>query len=104
MVHGRYDGILFPTSNYVQNANDYNDDIDTVNPNADEICDGVIMIVMTFDDMDEDVLDDNKIQIFLDSDNDGYGDDSTLLGCLCKRVCLRGDCDETDILIHPNNF
>ena len=46
---------------YEQNANDCDDDIDTVNPNADEICDGIDNDCDGLDDMDEDVLDDNKI-------------------------------------------
>ena len=94
---------------YVQNANDCDDDIDTVNPNADEICDGIDNDCDgLFDDMDEDVLDDNKIQIFLDLDNDGYGDDTSVTLDFCSipegYVILGGDCDETDILIHPNNY
>ena len=47
--------------------------------------------------MDEDVLDDNKIQIFLDSDSDGYGDNSnTLLACTVQSgyVLMGGDCDD----------
>ena len=85
---------------YVDNYLDCNDQNNTINPNADEVCDSI--------DNNCDGLVDNEAldapEWYRDLDLDGYGDDAeTLSACLIPSgyAAEGGDCDDQDSSIHP---
>ena len=85
---------------YIKGA-DCNDGDDAVNPGAAEVCDG--------SDNDCDGLVDPEgsgggSTFYLDTDGDGYGDDSvTVESCAAPEgyVALDGDCDDSDASFNP---
>ncbi len=87
-------------SGAVDNAEDCNDNNDTIHPDAVEVsCDGV--------DDDCDGTEDDALDAgtwYLDGDTDGYGDDSALLTA-CEAPSgyadHGGDCDDANRTIHP---
>jgi hypothetical protein len=89
-----------PPSGAVLDAQDCDDTSADVNPNADEICNGVD------DDCDTstDAAASDAPSWFLDNDEDGYGLDASELAA-CDRptgyVAEGGDCDDGDDAYHP---
>mgnify|MGYP000270936296 FL=1 len=85
---------------FVGDDSDCDDDDPTVNPDADEVCNGID------DDCDE-VVDDDAIDRttwFTDGDGDGFGDDdATIEACEMPTgtVADGGDCDDDDNLTYP---
>ena len=89
-----------PLDGYVQNNSDCDDNNPGVNPAGTEICN-------TLDDDCNALIDDGVIGAetwYLDSDGDGFGDDSSRLeSCevLDGYVQKGGDCDDNNIQINP---
>ncbi len=87
-------------SGYAAQAGDCDDLRPAVNPEADELCNGI-------DDDCDDAVDDDPIDMgvwYTDSDGDGYGDyDSATRACEgpSGTVDQGGDCDEADASINP---
>ncbi len=84
---------------------DVDDDCDdnnaAVNPDAEEVCDGID------NDCDEEVDEEDAAPAtwYADGDGDGYGDDSTATescDALSGHVLESGDCNDTDPDMHPN--
>lgn len=93
-----------PISGYADNGGDCDDSNQAVNPEAQEICDGIDNDCDG--DIDEEPLDGNYY--FLDSDRDGYGSDaSSVLSCSnpdpSQYVSQGGDCDDADADVYPGN-
>ncbi len=88
-----------PGANYVSNDEDCDDGADFANPMGTEICNGID------DDCNGDVDDspDDGVQLFVDSDLDGYGDaNSPVFGCPATGLAdNEDDCDDTDAAIRP---
>lgn len=89
-----------PSSRYVENNDDCDDDNDDLNPGATEVCDGV--------DNDCDGIVDEDLTsttYYYDADEDGYGNsDMSFTDCTEVPegyVLTGGDCDETDPSINP---
>ncbi len=86
----------------VADDSDCDDGDATVNPAADEVCDGVD------NDCDGAVDEDDAIDPltwYADADGDGYGDvNDTALGCTAPAgyVANRSDCDDTDAAVNPD--
>lgn len=91
----------FAPAGFVDNAFDCNDNDENINPDADEICDGI--------DNNCNGLNDDGIATnayFLDSDNDGFGDfEASLDTCSTEApmgyVINSEDCDDTNEFIFP---
>ena len=89
----------FAPVGYVQDGGDCNDDVDSINPDADEDCDGIDN--NCDGDVDNDVT---FFTVYADGDSDGFGDPLTT-----EEVCddvvgfLReaGDCDDDDPAVRP---
>ena len=83
---------------YVHNSMDCNDDMATVYPDADEICDGVDNDCDgLIDDMDSDIDLSTAISFYIDQDEDGYGDPMiTVRSCVqpAGYVEKRDDCND----------
>ena len=82
-------------------AGDCDDNDDSINPDATETCDGI-------DNDCDGAIDDGDAQVavYLDTDGDGFGDDSTItLSCpddIPENYTMNGnDCDESDASINP---
>jgi len=75
---------------------DCNDENATINPEAEEVCDGV-------DNNCDDEIDANAADadLYPDSDGDGFGDRDS--AALCSGVDNKSDCDDTDESINPNS-
>ncbi|MFH1463952.1 MAG: MopE-related protein [Pseudomonadota bacterium] len=90
-------------SDFVTDATDCDDVLDTVFPGADEHCDGVDEDCDGLaDDDDPDTLD--RTTWYADADADGYGDDATAAeACLVPAggVLSGGDCDDADPAVNP---
>ncbi|MBW2254757.1 MAG: hypothetical protein JRI25_09200 [Deltaproteobacteria bacterium] len=85
----------------VTDASDCDDSLESINPDADEVCNGVD------DDCDDDI-DEGLVgeqEFYLDSDGDGFGDpDATESPCNGLRDGLvenAGDCDDSDHHVYP---
>ncbi len=92
-------------STHVEDATDCDDSDGAINPDAEELCDGVD------NDCDELVDDDDEVTgsstWYEDADGDGYGDeDSTTEACFQPddHVAEPGDCDDSDESIHPDRL
>ncbi len=89
-------------SGYVSNADDCDDSSPWVHPEGEEQCDGVL---------DEDcdgTIDESGASDattwYVDSDNDGHGDDATAVTACSDpggMVDVGGDCDDADVDINP---
>lgn len=86
------------SAGFVTNAEDCNDNDASINPEADEICDGI-------DNNCDGVLDDGTlITYYLDLDLDGYGNlDNTIEACEqpSNAVTNADDCDDDNPTINP---
>ena len=90
-----------PGADWVSNADDCNDLRNDINPEADEVCDGL-------DNNCDGITDINAIDAstwYADSDKDGYGDSATTINS-CQAVdgyVTNGDdCDDTQNGINPD--
>ena len=88
-----------PPENYVDNDGDCDDTDPEIAPNIEEICDGIDN--NCDDEVDEDLL----LLFFWDADEDGFGDEDTIVEA-CeegpKITLTGGDCDDIDPLINPD--
>jgi hypothetical protein len=65
---------------YVTNAQDCDDNEDTIHPDADEVCDGLDNNCNSLvDELDPDLIATELISWFIDADGDGYGDENTMV-------------------------
>lgn len=91
---------------WVDNADDCDDLDDSINPDGQEICDGL-------DNNCDELIDDDDTTVdlstgweyYVDSDGDGYGDDDTTqLACseLSGLSSVPGDCDDTLGTVNPD--
>lgn len=85
---------------YLANADDCDDTETSINPFSLEYCDGI--------DNDCDGVTDNNVvdplDWYVDNDGDGYGTGQPLSACgpLTSYATANGDCDDSDVLYHPN--
>ena len=84
---------------YVLNRDDCDDEDSSINPDAQEVCDGI-------DNNCNSAVDEGlpQIRYYADVDNDGYGDeDNSYEGCeqFQGYVMVSGDCDDNDSSISP---
>ena len=85
---------------YVSNDTDCDDESDTINPSAEEYCNGI--------DDDCDGVIDNGTTItvyYADNDNDGYGDpNNSITDCVQPQgtVTNGDDCDDADSFVNPS--
>ena len=88
-----------PLEGYVQNNQDCDDNNPGVNPSGTEVCNSL--------DDDCDSVVDNGIDAqawYLDSDNDGFGDDASVIyRCEAVEGYIQqgGDCDDNATAVHP---
>ena len=88
-----------PPEDYVASTGDCDDDNPDAYPDAEEICDEVD------NNCDGDIDEELTILVFVDADNDGFGDESALV-----EVCTvedgyslyGGDCDDIDSSVNPD--
>ncbi len=91
--------ILSPGSNYTLTDGDCNDTVSSINPNAQEICDGM--------DNNCDGLIDNGLTFttfYADADQDGYGNiNDSIVACSQPTgyVSNSSDCDDTNASLNP---
>ncbi|GEM_PF-820112 len=88
-------------SGTVEDAGDCDDGDDSVNPDADELCNGID------DDCDGDTDEDDAVDastFYADADGDGWGD-SSLTSTACSAASgetdVAGDCDDADPNVNP---
>jgi hypothetical protein len=79
-------------------AEDCDDGNSAINPDAEEVCDGLDN--NCDGELDEGVL----LEFFIDGDADGYGDGDAALACEAPggMASVAGDCDDSDADIHPD--
>ncbi len=83
---------------YVADDTDCDDGEPGVNPDADEVCDGIDQ------DCDDEIDEDVMIVVYADVDGDGYGDESVASeACEASEgfASVAGDCDDTDAAYNP---
>ena len=88
-----------PPEGYVDSNNDCDDENSDAYPDAEEICDEVD------NDCDGDIDEELMILVFVDQDEDGFGDESSLVEICEVEVgysLTGGDCDDIDSSINPN--
>ncbi|MEL6342604.1 MAG: MopE-related protein [Myxococcota bacterium] len=91
-----------PAKGYVTNHTDCDDLSAEAYPGGTETCDGI-------DNNCDGSIDNNApdtVMFYFDGDGDGFGDDGvTTRACLApdSYVSIGGDCDDTDVLIHPQS-
>lgn len=99
-----YNAVYAPEAptHYVDNDLDCNDEDATINPDADELCDGI-------DNDCNGMIDDDApgdIVFYPDTDSDGYGDinDPGIMSCTAPAgyVDNNGDCNDGDAAINPD--
>ena len=81
---------------YVSDASDCDDTNADINPESNELCNGI-------DDDCDGIVDEDSIR-YVDLDADGYGDSSQILeGCaeVEASAALGGDCDDSDASVFP---
>ncbi len=90
-------------SGYVDNADDCNDALDTISPDADEICNGIDDDCDGLVDGDDPSIDPGSVsEFFADDDGDGYGDDIVLACELAYGLSeTGGDCDDSNMDVNP---
>ena len=92
---------LAPSSDYLANAADCDDDDPAISPDADELCDGLD------NDCDSETDEGSAVdafEVYFDYDGDGYGrDDSTETACSIEDgwSAAGGDCADTDPEVNP---
>jgi hypothetical protein len=92
-----------PSSNYVNNSNDCDDNNASINPNGIEVCNGLDDNCNGLVDIDDPALSGVGIW-FADEDGDGYGDpDNFIFECSQLQGFLPNneDCDDTNPDINP---
>jgi hypothetical protein len=88
-----------PGAGYVTTGGDCDDLNNLINPNAQEICDGI--------DNDCDGLADDSLlftMYYVDVDGDGFGDEATAVESCSQpqnTITIGGDCDDTNDQIYP---
>ncbi len=102
------DGMLAcaqPTG-HVEDASDCDDDDDTLNPAASEVCDGVDNDCDELIDDEDDSLDSSSASTwYADADGDGFGDAlSSASACVAPSgyVAKGDDCDDADAKANPD--
>ena len=84
---------------FVPNGSDCNDEDASIFPGAEELCDAI-------DNDCNDAIDDGLgVDLFVDSDGDGFGDDNQPYdGCMeAPGLSFQGgDCDDTNPTVHPD--
>ena len=87
-------------SGYIEANGDCDDENSSINPTAEEICDGIDNDCNT--DIDDNAVD--RILLFVDSDGDGFGSSEMDLGCPDDNDLseISGDCVDNNPIINPN--
>ena len=83
---------------YVASNDDCDDENSDAYPDAEEVCDEID------NDCDGDIDEELMILVFVDQDEDGFGDESSLVE-ICEVEWVQshwGDCDDIDSSINPN--
>ncbi|MBT5807844.1 hypothetical protein HOI18_01050 [Candidatus Uhrbacteria bacterium] len=98
----------FEPDGYVSVPTDCDDSDAEINPNADEVCDGIDNDCdLLIDDDDGDVDPGTQSTWYRDGDGDGYGDfDDSELSCVASSnyVEAGGDCDDFDAGVNPGEI
>jgi hypothetical protein len=95
-----------PSSDYVTDATDCDDEDDAVNPDAAETCDDIDNDCDgDIDDDDSDLDTSSATSWYVDDDGDGYGDEGATEALACSQptgtIDDNTDCDDGDEEVHP---
>ena len=89
----------FDGDGFTEIQGDCNDETASIHPDADELCDGVDQ------NCDGQIDEGAVIEFYIDTDQDGFGDDNTL-DSACEipegRAEQGGDCDDSDENVYPD--